>query len=81
MIALVEDKKYDEAFELWDEKRDYLSIFLRDNEIDNADLHLRELLAAYNAGEKDVIDEKHVDLIDAVMEIKINETLNLTGIF
>ena len=73
--TLLDAGDYRAAFEKWEANRPYLEFFIRDGEIDGADLHLRELLRAN--GEQ----EHLVGLHDALREIINYETVSFRSIF
>ena len=56
-------------------------VFIRDGEIDGADLHLRELLRANERGDRDGEQEHLVGLHDALREIINYETVSFRSIF
>ena len=78
--ALIDSGNYREAAEKWERSRDYLSLFLRDAEIDAADLHARGLMAALDSGSANA-EEHAVGFRDALEEIIACETVSFLGVF
>ena len=81
MDSLLEAGDYRAAFEKWEEYRTYMAFFIRDGEIDGADLHIRELLRASERGDRDGEQEHLVGLHDALREIINCETVSFGSIF
>ena len=79
--TLLDAGDYRAAFEKWEANRPYLEFFIRDGEIDGADLHLRELLRANERGDRDGEQEHLVGLHDALREIINYETVSFRSIF
>ena len=81
IISLVNTGDYKAAQEEWDRVRDRFGLFLRDTEIDSADLRLRELVGAWEQGDGNAVASCVTDVVDAFIEIKGCETPTFTGIF
>lgn len=80
LILLVDEEKIDEAKQLWDEKKDYLSFFVRDAEID-------VVSAEFNGASEKIANEDGeaelsiTGLKDAINELKHGEKPSLLNIF
>ncbi len=80
MIALIDEGKIDEAVKLWEEKRTYIAIFVRDAEIDVVTAEAGAL------GESIALEDGEAEmgrlrLRDAVIELKNSEELNFEDVF
>lgn len=79
IIALIDSKKEDEAKALWQKKRDYIAIFVRDAEIDVADSEAESL------GKGAVLEDGEAEMgalrfREAIIEIRNSEKINLQDI-
>ena len=81
MISLAESGDHRALQEKWDSVRSYFGAFIRDTEIDNADLKIRELVGASESGDEKEISSRLTEVVDALIEIRDCETPTLTGIF
>lgn len=78
--ALLSEGKTEEAVELWESKRFYLSFFIRDAEIDVADTEAENLLKHYSLEDGEAEMAK-MSFSDAINEIKLSEKLSFESVF
>lgn len=72
---------YNAAPQKWEKERAYLSLFIRDGEIDAADMHMRGLALAVGRNDKDGALEHLAGARDALAEIINYETVSIGSIF
>lgn len=80
MISLIDSGERDRAIELWNEKREYIAVFVRDAEIDVASAE------AESTGESLPLEDGEAEpemlrFREAVEEIKNSEKLSFGNIF
>lgn len=80
LILLIEEENIDEAKRLWDEKKNYLSFFIRDAEIDVVSAEFNGA-SAKTANEDGEAESSIIDLKDAVNELMHGEKPTLHNIF
>lgn len=80
MISLVESGDTASAKDLWDKKRGYIAVFVRDAEIDvvDAEMDKAEMPIANEDGEA---ENKNMALIDSIKELMNGEKPNFENIF
>ena len=80
LLSLVDEERIDEAKQLWEERKNYLSFFVRDAEID-------VVSAEFNGASEKIANEDGeaelsiTDLKDAINELKHGEKPTLANIF
>lgn len=79
--SLLAAGEYRKALEKWERERPYMAFFIRDGEIDAADLHLRELELARSRNDRDGEQEHLAEARDALIEMINYESVSLGSIF
>ena len=79
--SLLAAGEYSAAPEKWEKERAYLSLFIRDAEIDAADLHMRGLALAVGRIDKDGAQDHLAGASDALAEIINCETVSFGSVF
>lgn len=80
LIYLIQTEDYAELEAFWEEKRPYLSMFIRDAEIDSAEAEIKNLNIAI-AFEDGEAETAKTSLIDAINELKNFEKLSAENLF
>lgn len=80
LLLLIDEEKIDEAKLLWEEKKDYLSLFVRDAEMDVVSAELNGA-AEKISNEDGEAEFSLTDLKDAINELKHGEKPSFTNIF
>ncbi len=80
MISLVENDKTEEAKKLWEDKRDYIAIFVRDAEVDVVDAEMDQASSS-TANEDGEAESKKMSLVDSIKELMHGEKPNFEDIF
>lgn len=78
--ALLSEGKTEEAVALWEQKKLYLSLFIRDAEIDVASTEADNLMRLYS-NEDGEAEMAKMSFSDAVDEIRLSEKLTFESIF
>lgn len=78
--ALLNEGKIEEAVELWNSKKYYISFFVRDAEMDVVSTEADNLLRHYSLEDGEAESAK-MSFSDAVNEIKLSEKLSFESIF
>lgn len=80
LIYLAEQEDINALENLWAEKRPYLSLFIRDAEIDSAEAEIKNLQTAI-AFEDGETENAKISLTDAINELKNFEKLSFENLF
>lgn len=80
MLSLIDENKLEAACELWREKRFYISLFVRDAEIDVVTAEAEEMDQS-KVTEDGEAEAAKLRLREAIMEIKRSESFTFESIF
>ena len=80
MISLAEAENFDELSHIWGQSRGYLSLFIRDAEIDVVDAEIKKVESEVPFEDAEAATDI-ISLKDAILELRYSESISWLCIF